>query len=59
MKSSIRDKAEGAFHEVKGIVKETTGILTDNKELQDEGAIEKVVGKIQAKIGQFKKVLGK
>ena len=59
MNSSTRDKAEGTFHEVKGKVKETAGILTENKELQDEGTIEKVVGKIQAKIGQFKKVLGK
>ncbi len=59
MKSSTRDKAEGTFHEVKGKVKETAGKLTENKELQDEGTIEKVAGKIQAKIGQFKKVLGK
>jgi uncharacterized protein YjbJ (UPF0337 family) len=59
MKSSVRDKAEGTFHEVKGIVKETAGKLTDNKELQDEGTIEKTAGKAQAKIGQFKKVLGK
>ena len=59
MKSSIRDKAEGTFHEVKGLVKETAGKLTGNKELQDEGTIEKAAGKAQAKIGQFKKVLGK
>jgi uncharacterized protein YjbJ (UPF0337 family) len=59
MKSSTRDGAEGTFHEVKGLVKETAGKLTDNKKLQDEGTIEKVAGKAQAKIGQFKKVLGK
>jgi len=59
MKSSVRDKAEGTFHEVKGMVKETAGKLTENKVLQDEGAIEKAAGKVQAKIGQFKKVLGK
>ena len=59
MKSSIRDKAEGTFHEVKGIIKEGAGKLADNRNLQDEGTVEKVVGKIQAKIGQFKKVLGK
>jgi len=59
MKSSIRDKAEGAFHEVKGIIKEGAGKLADNKNLRDEGTVEKIAGKAQAKIGQFKKVLGK
>jgi uncharacterized protein YjbJ (UPF0337 family) len=59
MKSSIRDKAEGTFHEVKGKVKEVSGKLCDNPKLQAEGTGEKIAGKVQKKIGQVKKVLGK
>ena len=59
MKSSIRDKAEGTFHEVKGKVKEAAGKLTDNPELEAEGTDEKIAGKVQEKIGRVKKVLGK
>jgi uncharacterized protein YjbJ (UPF0337 family) len=59
MKSSIRDRAEGTFHEVKGKVKEVSGKLSDNPELEAEGTDEKIAGKVQEKIGQVKKVLGK
>ena len=59
MKSSIRDKAEGTFHEVKGKVKEVSGKLSDNPELEAEGTNEKIAGKVQENIGQVKKVLGK
>jgi uncharacterized protein YjbJ (UPF0337 family) len=59
MKSSIRDNAEGTFHEVKGKVKEISGKLSDNPELEAEGTDEKIAGKVQEKIGQVKKVLGK
>lgn len=59
MKSSIRDKAEGAFHEVKGTVREIAGKLCDNPKLRAEGAAEKKAGRTQEKIGQIKKVLGK
>jgi uncharacterized protein YjbJ (UPF0337 family) len=59
IKSSIRDQAEGTFHEARGSVKEVVGKLSDNPKLQVEGAVEKVAGKVQAKIGQVKKVLGK
>jgi uncharacterized protein YjbJ (UPF0337 family) len=58
MKSSIRDKAEGTFHEVKGKVKEIAGKLSDNPKLEAEGAGERMAGKVQEKIGQVKKILG-
>jgi len=47
MKSSIRDKAEGMFHEVKGKVKEVAGELSDNPKLEAEGTDEKIAGKVQ------------
>ncbi len=59
MKSGIRDKAEGTYHEVKGKVKEVAGILVDNPELEAEGIGEKLAGQVQEKIGQIKKVWGK
>ena len=58
MKSSIRDKAEGTFHEVKGKVKEVVGKLSDNPKLEAEGTDEKIAGKVQEKIGKVKNVLG-
>ena len=59
MKSSTKDQAEGTFHEVKGKVKEVAGKLSDNPDLEAEGAGEKIAGRVQGKIGQVKKVLGK
>lgn len=59
MKSSTKNQAEGAFHELKGKIKETAGILSDSPELQAEGSDEKIAGKVQGKIGQIKKVFGK
>jgi uncharacterized protein YjbJ (UPF0337 family) len=59
MKSSTKDQAEGKFHEVKGTIKEIAGKLSDNPKLEGEGSGEKIAGKVQEKIGQFKKVLGK
>jgi uncharacterized protein YjbJ (UPF0337 family) len=59
MKSSTKDQVEGTLHELKGKVKEVAGKLTDNPKLEAEGTGEKIAGKVQGKIGQFKKVLGK
>lgn len=59
MKSSIRDKAEGTFHEIKGKVKEVAGKLSDNPKLQTQGTVEKLAGKVQGKTGEVKKVFGK
>ena len=59
MKSGIKDKVEGALHVAKGSVKEMTGKMTDNPKLEATGAAEKTAGKIQAKIGHIKTVVGK
>ena len=59
MKASTRDRAEGAFHEAKGKVKEMAGKITDNSKLEAKGKAEKIAGKVQAKIGQVKKIVGK
>jgi len=59
MKSSTRDKAEGKFHQMKGKMKEVAGDMTDNPKLEAEGAVEKVSGRVQEKMGEVKKVWGK
>jgi uncharacterized protein YjbJ (UPF0337 family) len=59
MKSSTKDQAEGKFHKVKGKIKEIAGKLGMNFKLETEGKDEKRAGKVQEKIGQVEKVLGK
>jgi uncharacterized protein YjbJ (UPF0337 family) len=59
MKSSIKDRTEGKYHIVKGKIKEIAGDLSNNDQLEAEGAGEKLAGKVQEKIGQVKKELGK
>jgi len=59
MKPSTTDQAEGKLHEVKGKLKEAAGRITNNPDLADEGTAEKVAGKVQSKVGQIEKVLGK
>lgn len=59
MKSSTKNQAEGAFHEMQGKLKEVAGVISDNPELQAKGTNEKIAGKVQSKIGQIKKVFEK
>jgi uncharacterized protein YjbJ (UPF0337 family) len=59
MKSSTKDKTEGAFHQVKGQIKESVGKISKNTNLEAEGKVEKLAGKVQEKIGQVEKVLEK
>jgi len=59
MKSSTKNQAEGKIHELKGKAKEVVGKLFNNPELEAEGTGEKIAGKVQEKIGQIDKVLGK
>jgi uncharacterized protein YjbJ (UPF0337 family) len=58
MKSSTIDSAEGKMHQVKGNIKETVGKVVGNRDLETEGKIENLDGKIQDKLGQIKKVVG-
>ena len=59
MKDSTKDKIGGGAHEVKGAVKEKVGRTVKNPELENEGADEKLGGKIQKKVGDVEKVLEK
>ena len=59
MKPSTIDDAEGKFHQMKGKVKEKAGQLTNNRDLEAEGTLEKAAGKVQGIIGQVEKALEK
>jgi uncharacterized protein YjbJ (UPF0337 family) len=59
MKPSTKDELEGTLHETKGKVKEKIGQVTNNPDLETKGQGEKIAGKVQKKVGQGEKVLGK
>ena len=59
MKPSTENEIAGKVHEVKGTIKEKVGQLTNDPDLEGEGTGEKIAGKVQKKIGQVQKVLGK
>ena len=59
MKPSTIDNAEGKFHQMKGKVKEKAGQLTNNRDLEAEGTLEKAAGKVQGILGQVEKALEK
>ena len=59
MKSSRKDNAEGKMHLVKGKIKEIAGKVTMNPALEAEGKKESRTGKVQEKIGEIKKFVGK
>jgi len=59
MKDSTKDTAEGAFHEVKGAIKGQLGKLTNDPDLEADGIVENISGKIQQKIAQVEKIIEK
>jgi uncharacterized protein YjbJ (UPF0337 family) len=59
MKSSTKDQIKGKLIEVKGAAKEKVGKATKNPDLEAEGQADKLVGKVQQKVGQVKKVFEK
>jgi uncharacterized protein YjbJ (UPF0337 family) len=59
MKPSTENEIAGKVHEVKGKIKEKVGQLTNDSDLEAEGIGEKIGGKVQGKIGQVRKAIGK
>jgi uncharacterized protein YjbJ (UPF0337 family) len=47
------------MHQVKGKLKEATGIIVGNSDLEAEGKEERLDGQVQEKLGQIKKVMDK
>jgi uncharacterized protein YjbJ (UPF0337 family) len=59
MKSGMRDEAEGKWHKMKGKIKVIAGKLSNEPMLEAEGTNENIAGKVQEKVGEIKKVVGK
>jgi len=59
MKPSTKNEIAGKVHEVKGTIKEKVGEPTNDPDLEGEGLGERIAGKVQKKIGQVEKALGK
>ncbi len=59
MKQSTRDEAEGTFHDLKGSIKSKVGKVTNDPNLEVEGVVEKIGGKLQKKIGQVERLVEK
>jgi uncharacterized protein YjbJ (UPF0337 family) len=56
MKESTKDKVRGGAREIAGKVKEQTGKVIKNPELEERGRAEKIAGKVQKKVGDVEKV---
>jgi uncharacterized protein YjbJ (UPF0337 family) len=59
MKSSTRDKVEGAVREATGKLKEKFGKAMSDPRMRARGTAEKVGGKVQRKAGDIKRFFGK
>ncbi len=49
-----KDQVKGRVEEAKGSIKETTGKVVGNPNLQGEGTVDKAAGKAQATYGDAK-----
>jgi len=47
-----RNRINGAVKQVKGATREMIGKVTGNRVTQAEGAVERVAGKVQSRIGE-------
>ena len=54
-----KDQVKGAINETEGKVKQVTGNLVGNKDLEEKGKVQKNVGKVQGQFGDLKDKLKK
>jgi uncharacterized protein YjbJ (UPF0337 family) len=59
MKPSTENEIAGKVHEVKGTIKEKVGQLTNDPDLEGEGVVENITGKVQKNIGSVEKAVEK
>jgi uncharacterized protein YjbJ (UPF0337 family) len=53
-----RDEREGKEKNVAGRIKQATGTLTGNRDLEEEGADERAEGNVQEGLGRGRRKLG-
>ena len=56
MKSSTKDKIKGLTDKIKGNVKEGSGSLSGNRDLEEEGKNDQLKGAARKKVGEIKKL---
>ncbi len=49
-----KHQVNGRMKLAKGAIKESTGRIVGNKKMQVKGNIQKMIGKVQAKLGDIK-----
>ncbi|MEO8205507.1 MAG: CsbD family protein [Chthoniobacterales bacterium] len=59
MKSSNKDKLQGALKQLSGKIKEQAGEARNDPAMKEEGRKQDLSGKIQSKAGDIKKVFNK
>ena len=59
MKPSTENEIAGKVHEVKGTIEEKVGQLTNDPDLEGEGVVENITGKVQKNIGSVEKAVEK
>jgi uncharacterized protein YjbJ (UPF0337 family) len=57
MKDSTQNKIEGNAKQAAGKVKETTGRIVNNENLEAKGIADQAEGKVQKKVGQVQDVV--
>jgi uncharacterized protein YjbJ (UPF0337 family) len=57
MKRSTRNQIKGRGRELKGNIKEKTGRAMNRPDMEAEGALERIGGKVQKKAGDVEKRL--
>ena len=57
MKRSTRNQIKGRGRELKGNIKEKTGRAMNRADMEAEGAMERIGGKVQKKAGDLEKRL--
>ena len=50
----IKNQVKGRVTFAKGTIKETTGRIVGNKKMQAKGNIQKILGRVQVKLGDIK-----
>ena len=59
MEDSAKDQTQGKYHVIMGKIKKFAGKISFNSELEGKGKDEERTGKLQRKVGEVKKVVGK
>jgi uncharacterized protein YjbJ (UPF0337 family) len=53
-----RDELEGKFDQAKGATKETIGRATNDRDLEEEGNVDRAGGKVQEGFGKARRKVG-